>query len=140
MIKPVAGYRPLAYLPRKLSKQSGPPQKRWITAFDYCRTEPVALEALLSLPASSVRVYDAHFCLAHGGLPRVPFHPKAFLLRSDQRDYALTGSGNVSRSGLSRGIEAGLVVSASRINEVELTSSASMQALRTWFWETWNNA
>src|SRR5262245_5657557 len=26
MIKPVAGYRPLAYLPRKLSKQSGPPQ------------------------------------------------------------------------------------------------------------------
>src|SRR5258708_1994633 len=83
------------------------------------------------LPGSSVRGHDAYFCLAHDGMPRVPFHPKAFLFRNNQHDYVLTGSGNVSRSGLSKGVEAGLVVSASRVNPVEPTSSASMQALRT---------
>lgn len=45
--------------------------KRWITSFDYCRTEPVALESLLSVPNSTVRIHDAAFCLEHGGAPRV---------------------------------------------------------------------
>src|SRR2546426_7665200 len=37
-------------------------KKRWITSFDYCRTEPLALDALLSVASSSVRIPDAHFC------------------------------------------------------------------------------
>lgn len=112
-------------------------EKRWLTSFDYCRTEPVALGAMLSMPASTVRVYDAQFCLAHGGIPRVPFHPKAYLMRSDQRDYALTGSGNLSRSGLSRGIEAGLAISVDRLGKDEPTSIAALQALRDWYAATW---
>src|SRR5947207_3675292 len=115
-------------------------EKRWVTSFDYCRTEPLALEALLSVPSSGVRIYDAHFSLAHGGMPRVPFHPKAFLFRSDQSDYALAGSGNMSRSGLSKGIEAGLVIGVSRIGPNEPTLSAAINALRAGFSTIWNDA
>lgn len=111
--------------------------KRWITSFDYCRTEPVALKYLSTLPNSSIRIHDAAFCLEHGGAPKVPFHPKAFLIRTNQRDYALTGSGNMSRSGLSRGVEAGLVISVSRVLPSEPTATGAIHAMRTWFTSTW---
>lgn len=115
--------------------------KRWITSFDYCRTEPVALETLGSLPNSSIRVHGADFCLRHGGAPKVAFHPKAFLIRTSQHDYAIAGSGNMSRSGLSRGVEAGLVVAVSRVVPVEEpTAAAAMSAMRTWFSATWHGA
>jgi HKD family nuclease len=112
--------------------------KRWITSFDYCRTEPVALHCLLSVPNSSIRIHDAAFCLEHGGAPKVPFHPKAFLIRTNQRDYALAGSGNMSRSGLSRGVEAGLVISVNRVPPAEPSATTAIQAMHTWFSNTWN--
>lgn len=114
--------------------------KRWITSFDYCRSEPVALKGLLSVPNSSVRIHDAAFCLAHAGAPKVPFHPKAFLIRTNQRDYALAGSGNMSRSGLSRGIEVGLVVGTNRVPPEEPTAAAAIHGLRHWFTATWGPA
>lgn len=114
--------------------------KRWITSFDYCRTQPIALKSLLSLPASSVRIYDAPFCLAHGGVPKLPFHPKAFLFRGNNADCALAGSGNLSRSGLSKGIELGLTLTVNRKNPVEPTAVASMKALRGWFETIWTSA
>jgi HKD family nuclease len=115
--------------------------KRWITSFDYCRTEPVALKWLRTLPNSAIRVYDADFCLQHDCAPRVPFHPKAFLVRSGQHDFALAGSGNMSRSGLSRGVEAGLVIGAERAPASKATEAASaVQAIRTWFSRTWRDA
>ncbi|HDR8961599.1 TPA: hypothetical protein QDA70_005321 [Burkholderia vietnamiensis] len=114
--------------------------KRWITSFDYCRTEPVALSSLLKVPKSSVRIHDAQFCLDHGGAPKVPFHPKAFLVRTALRDYALAGSGNMSRSGLSRGVEAGLVVGVNRTGHTEPTASAAIKSMRAWFTTTWNSA
>ena len=70
----------------------------------------------------------------------MPFHPKAFLVRTDLSDYVLAGSGNMSRSGLSRGIEAGLVVGVNRAGPTEPTASAAMQAMRAWFSTTWNSA
>ena len=115
-------------------------QKRWITSFDYCRTEPVALSSLLRFPNSSVRIHDAQFCLEHKGAPKVPFHPKTFLVRTDVRDYALAGSGNMSRSGLSRGVEAGLILGVNRVGLDEPTASAAMQSMRAWFSATWNGA
>lgn len=115
-------------------------EKRWLTSFDYCRTQPVALEKLLSLPTSSVRVHDAHFTLAHNAMPKIPFHPKTFLIRSDDKDFALAGSGNLSRSGMSRGVEVGLALSVLRTNPAEASSAASMQSLRDWYLATWNNA
>ncbi len=111
--------------------------KRWITSFDYCRTQPVALETLRSLPASSVRVHDAKFCLDHGGRPKLPFHPKAFLFRGKDRDFAIAGSGNLSRSGLSKGVEVGLALAVQRKNPIEPTSAESIKALRRWYSKVW---
>jgi hypothetical protein len=131
----------IATLNARLGSHTTSVEKRWITSFDYCRTEPVALEALLSLPSSQVRIYDPEPCLAHQGTPRIPFHPKAFLFRSHQYDYVLTGSGNVSRSGLSRGVEAGLVIGIDRLSTtVEPTAQASVASLQGWFGSTWTSA
>lgn len=115
-------------------------KKRWITSFDYCRTQPIALETLLSLPASSVRVYDASFCLANGGMPKVPFHPKVFLFRGKEKDFVLAGSGNLSRSGLSKGVEVGLTLAVNRKNPAESTSAASIKGLRSWYKKVWDDA
>lgn len=114
--------------------------KRWITSFDYCRTEPVALDYLMSVPKSSICINDAAFCLEHGGAPRVPFHPKAFLIRTNERDYALAGSGNMSRSGLSRGVEAGLVISVNRKASDEPTATAAIGGMRKWFSKAWGDS
>ena len=115
--------------------------KRWITSFDYCRTDPVALKSLRDLPSSSVRIHDAFTCLASRGAPKVPFHPKAFLFRAQQHDYALTGSGNISRSGLSRGFEAGLVIGIDRTSEsVKSSAFAAISALQRWYEVVWQSA
>lgn len=114
--------------------------KRWITSFDYCRTEPLALDCLQSVPNSSIRIHDAAFCLEHGGAPKIPFHPKAFLIRTNQREYVLAGSGNMSRSGLSRGVEAGLIISVSRASPAEPTATAAINAMNAWFAKTWRGS
>lgn len=115
-------------------------EKRWITSFDYCRTEPVALDALLSTPSSIVRVFDADFCLANRGTPRVPFHPKAFIARSAQKDFVLAGSGNLSRSGLSRGFEAGMVIEVPRNAVLTASPAIAVAAMRSWFSSNWDAA
>lgn len=115
-------------------------QKRWITSFDYCRTEPVALGFLKSLPNSSVKIHDAEFCLQHSCTPKVPFHPKTFLIRTNARDFVLAGSGNMSKSGLSRGIEAGLVLSLARKPVDEPSAVATIKAMDAWFQGMWNGA
>lgn len=115
-------------------------RKRWITSFDYCRTDPVALASLLEDPKSFVRIHDAKWCLKHNGAPRMPFHPKTFLVRTNLRDYALAGSGNISRSGLSRGVEAGLVLCVKRADHAKTTDAAAMRSMRAWFSTTWENA
>lgn len=114
--------------------------KRWLTSFDYCRSEPVALQALKSLPSSSVRVHDAKFCLAHQGVPKTPFHPKAFFFEGADRLFVLAGSGNLSRSGLSKGFEAGLVVGVDRGGDGHTTAFQSIEVLRDWFSANWNTA
>ena len=126
---------------QSLGVNSGSVAKRWITSFDYCRTQPVALKALMSLPNSSVRIYDAAFCLKHRGVPKVPFHPKTFLFRSGNIEWALAGSGNISRSGLSKGIEAGLAVGIDRSKKGENpTALKSIDALKDWFEDAWIKA
>lgn len=115
-------------------------KKRWITSFDYCRTDPVALDALLDMPTSTVRIHDGEFCLEHCGTPKVPFHPKVFLLRDPINDFAIAGSGNLSRSGLSRGVEIGLALTSARSGLPEASTAASIKALRTWYNSTWRAA
>ena len=115
--------------------------KRWITSFDYLRTDPVALKTLLQLPNSSVKIHEAQVCLEHRGVPRVPFHPKAFLIRGNQIDHALTGSGNISRSGLSRGFEAGLIIGADKGAKPENCQvRAAINSLSSYFETIWKGA
>ncbi|WP_295543438.1 hypothetical protein [uncultured Thiohalocapsa sp.] len=113
--------------------------KRWLTSFDYLRTEPVALEALLAFPNSPVRIHEPESALANKGIPRRPFHPKAYLFRlGENLEVGLAGSGNLSRSGLSKGVEAGLIIGVDRgdpaINSEHLQS---IDMLRLWFENLW---
>lgn len=115
--------------------------KRWITSFDYCRTDPLALEAILSLPSSSVRIFGADACLANGGIPVVPFHPKTFLFHGARERCVLAGSGNVSRSGLSQGIEIGLLVSVGTASGArERSAATSIEAIEHTFEQRWKDA
>jgi hypothetical protein len=115
--------------------------KRWITSFDYYRTDPLALRALLKISTSAVRIHGAQACLDQKGFPSVPFHPKAFLFRGNQLDYALAGSGNVSRSGLCRGYEAGLVIGSNRAAKGNgCPARAAIDSLRLYFETTWRAA
>jgi HKD family nuclease len=121
--------------------QSADITKRWITSFDYCRTDPLALEAILSLPKSSVRIYGADASLSNNGVPYVPFHPKTFLFSAPQKHCVIAGSGNISRSGLSRGIELGLAVSIDRsIKTEEYSAIAAVEALQNSFERRWKDS
>ncbi|MGM0985127.1 MAG: hypothetical protein ACQEXG_17205 [Pseudomonadota bacterium] len=116
-------------------------EQRWLTSFDYCRTEPIALEAILSFQNSSVRVFDAEFCISRNCTPRIPFHPKTFLLRSPQYDYVLSGSGNISRSGLSHGYEAGISMGFDRhADNIEPSVVNSINQSRSWFLSIWDDS
>lgn len=128
----------LQNMSRNLPSSWGETKKRWITSFDYLRTQPVALDTLMALSASEIRIFDASFCLAHHGTPRVPFHPKAYLFRKRGIEYALAGSGNISRSGLSTGYEAGLVMGIGSSDKTEERSS--IKGVRDWYEEIWNKA
>ena len=113
--------------------------KKWLTSFDYLRTEPVALEALLAFPNSPVRIHEPESALANDGIPHRPFHPKAYLFRSGENlEVGLAGSGNLSRSGLSKGVEAGLIIGIDRNNPA--TNAEVMQSIemtRHWFDDLW---
>lgn len=116
-------------------------ERRWLTSFDYCRTEPIALEAIRSLPNSSVRIFDAEFCLSRDCTPRVPFHPKAFILRNSEYQYLLAGSGNISRSGLARGYEAGLSIGVDlKVTPKKSSAVQSIQNSQKWFDAAWDGA
>lgn len=115
--------------------------KNWLTSFDYCRTEPIALQTLLSLPASKVRIFDASRCLKSKSSPFVPFHPKAYLFSNSDTEYFIAGSGNLSRSGLARGVEAGLVVGYTCSSEgTEDMIQNSVSKVRGWYEDLWSNA
>lgn len=113
--------------------------KKWLTSFDYLRTEPVALEALLAFPNSPVRIHEPEPALANNGIPHRPFHPKTYLFRLGANlEVGLAGSGNLSRSGLSRGVEAGLVLGVDRNDPA--TNAEVLQAIdmtRLWFDGLW---
>jgi HKD family nuclease len=116
-------------------------RKRWLVSFDYLRSEPVALRTLKSLPKSTVRVHDAERVIAQKCTPAVPFHPKAYTFRSADRHAVLAGSGNLSRSGLSRGYEAGLFLEVTDpVGVNDKAVQKSVQSLQKWFDSMWKDA
>jgi PLD-like domain len=82
---------------------------RWITSFDYKRSDPASLNRLLSLHADRVRIFNGEQVLRSSCAPSTPFHPKVFIFKGVGQQRVIAGSGNLSYSGLVRGHEAGFL-------------------------------
>ena len=105
--------------------------KQWLVGIDYCRSDPFALKHLSDLPKSKVRVFDGNFVANRNGcVPRHSFHPKAYLLFGSGKSAAVVGSGNLSRTGLQRGVEAAAAV----------RGSDAINDMRSWFRSQWQSA
>ena len=106
-------------------------RKQWLIGIDYCRSDPLALAHLSSLPKSSVRIFDGEFVATRNGcVPRYSFHPKAYLLLGSSKSAAVVGSGNLSRTGLQFGVEAAALV----------RNNSAIADMKTWFCTQWNAA
>lgn len=117
-------------------------ETRWLVGIDWCRTEPVALEQLAVVPKSTVRVPGGLATVYRAGCtPTRSFHPKTFILRGTNAIAVITGSGNLSRNGLTTGDEHGsllLVADASTPDERALSNSCLGMA--DWFDGAWRKA
>lgn len=108
-------------------------RKKWLIGIDFCRSHPIALKALDGLPKSAVRIYDGEFVVGRAGcVPRVSFHPKLYRFQRIKHEVVVAGSGNLSRTGLRIGVEAGLSVQG-----IPATESGHLQ---TWFSRHWRSA
>lgn len=108
-------------------------EKRWLVGIDYCRSDPPALAHLDKLPYSNVRIFDGEFVSKRKGcVPRNSYHPKAYLLIGSNQSIAVVGSGNLSRTGLLQGIEAGVSISE--------TKPVAIQDIQHWFKNNWQTA
>jgi hypothetical protein len=84
-------------------------RKRWLVGIDFCRSDPVALEYLNRMPRSEARVFDGRFVVKRDGcVPRVSYHPKLYGFSRNRRAALVAGSGNLSKTGLCVGVEAGM--------------------------------
>ena len=106
-------------------------KKQWLIGVDYCRSDPLALAHLSSLPESSVRIFDGEFVATRNGcVPRYSFHPKAYLLLGSSKSAAVVGSGNLSRTGLQFGVEAAALV----------RNNSAIADIKKWFCTQWSAA
>lgn len=116
--------------------------KRWLVGIDWYRSDPVALAALDGLPGSSVRIFDGSQVVQRAGcVPRVPFHPKAWVFEGPTTRALVTGSANLSRNGLSVGHEADSVTIVSTPSTAAERDAWTMidEAL-AWFNQQWRSA
>jgi HKD family nuclease len=88
--------------------------KRCLVGIDWYRSDPAALDALALLPNSQVRIYDGERVLARRGQPTKTYHPKAYVVEATKMCGVILGSGNLSTSGLTTGIEVGEATWAKR--------------------------
>lgn len=116
-------------------------QKRWLTSFDYFRTTPLALQEIDSLLKSELRIHNSAVMKRKGCVPAIPFHPKSIIFTGPEAQFVLSGSGNVSRSGLTRGHEAGTIIGAPVPAPGDAADAAAcVDAFQTWFDGLWNPA
>ena len=86
---------------------------RWVVGLDDAITQPEAIEYLVGLPRSEVRLASMS--------PQTRFHPKLYCFWSSGRDrdcLAAIGSGNMTLNGLLKNGEAAVVLTAESRQEV----------------------
>jgi HKD family nuclease len=114
--------------------------KRWLTAFDYMRTEPAALQSIRELPRSLLRIHNSAVVRQAGCIPSIPFHPKVFIAIGRKAEGVLAGSGNMSRSGLRRGHEAGFAIGVSKPRGTgEVACRKALASYKSWFRALWDD-
>ena len=108
-------------------------RKKWLVGIDYCRSDPSALAHLQGLPRSEVRIHDGEFvCRRVGCTPRVSYHPKLYIFNGPDSAAIVLGSGNLSQTGLRRGVEA-----AASLRDQNLRQ---MAPISRWHRRLWNDA
>lgn len=113
---------------------------KWLSAFDWCRSEPAALNALAQKRASEVRIHDGVRVVARSGcVPTVSFHPKSFLFSGPTDALLVLGSANLSRNGLRHGVEFDASFSASG-GAARDAEWRAINRSREWFDSTWEAA
>ena len=93
---------------------------RWLFGFDYGRSHPTALRQLKELGNSDIRIHDGEYVVqSKAFVPRVIYHIKTALtlLETGYPCKQIVGSGNLSASGLSSGIEGGCVVDFTEVDQ-----------------------
>jgi hypothetical protein len=108
---------------------------RWLFGCDYGRSHPTALRGLAAIRGSEVRVHDGEYVVhSKAFVPRVIYHIKTALtlLETGYPCKQIVGSGNLSASGLSSGIEGGCVVD---FTEVDRESGIALISTLEGLWE-----
>jgi hypothetical protein len=116
--------------------------KRWLIGIDWCRTEPTALDFLEAIDRSSVKIFDGTRIVGRRNcVPKVPFHPKSFVLRGANATAVISGSGNLSRNGLRYGHELGSILACgSPQSDLDIALNASCIKVCSWFDSSWRLA
>lgn len=80
-----------------------------------------------------LRVHDGRYIVERKRCsPRTSFHPKLYMFHSEKGTEIVVGSGNLSYTGLRRGVEAGALIGGAAVGE--------MQSVMDWFGELWTAA
>ncbi len=117
-------------------------RRSWLAGIDWCRSDPPALEALDRSARSSVRIFRGEEVIARPSCnPRTPYHPKGILFSAPDRMQLISGSANLSRSGIRTGIEIDTVVEvANPSTKAEQAVWDRLDDFRTWFDREWTGA
>ncbi len=119
-------------------------RKRFLVGIDWCRSHPLALDAIAAYPSSSLRIVDGDQVVQMPGCrPMRSYHPKGFLFRRDLPSNSgaigcLLGSGNLSRNGLSYGRELDIWMSADTSGDPEVVDA--LNDILSWFERLWSAA
>jgi hypothetical protein len=75
--------------------------KRWLVSIDFGTTEVAALQFLMALPNSEVRIPDARRVMKRRLIPAYCFHPKTYIFDNNSESFdapcaLFIGSGNLT--------------------------------------------
>lgn len=116
--------------------------KRWLSSFDWCRSEPAALAALNQGARSNVKIYEGREVVARARCaPATPFHPKGFLFLGADARLLISGSGNLSGNGIGRGVEVNTLIDVREpVTPQECGAWNALDDLARWFDAQWHSA